>query len=91
MKQVELYNHNKTTYENITRIFETSNKCATVQPTGSGKSFLIFKLAQDNSDKTIIVFEPNRQIIGRVSKQMKEYGIDKIRTYTYKKLNSQHK
>ena len=91
MKQVELYNHNKTTYENITRIFETSNKCATVQPTGSGKSFLIFKLAQDNSDKTIIVFEPNRQIIGRVSEQMKEYGIDNIKFYTYQKLNSQHK
>ena len=91
MKQVELYNHNKTTYENITRIFETSNKCATVQPTGSGKSFLIFKLAQDNSDKTIIVFEPNRQIISRVSEQMKEYGIDNIKFYTYQKLNSQHK
>ena len=91
MKQVELYNHNKTTYENITRIFETSNKCATVQPTGSGKSFLIFKLAQDNSDKTIIVFEPNRQIISRVSEQMKEYGIDNIKLYTYQKLNSQHK
>lgn len=91
MKQVELYNHNKTTYENITRIFETSNKCATVQPTGSGKSFIIFKLAQDNSDKTIIVFEPNRQIIGRVSEQMKEYGIDNIKFYTYQKLNSQHK
>ena len=91
MKQVKLYNHNKTTYENITRIFETSNKCATVQPTGSGKSFLIFKLAQDNSDKTIIVFEPNRQIISRVSEQMKEYGIDNIKFYTYQKLNSQHK
>ena len=91
MKQVELYNHNKTTYENITRIFETSNKCATVQPTGSGKSFLIFKLAQDNSDKTIIVFEPNRQIISRVSEQIKEYGIDNIKFYTYQKLNSQHK
>lgn len=91
MKQVELYNHNKTTYENITRIFETNNKCATVQPTGSGKSFLIFKLAQDNSDKTIVVFEPNKQIIGRVSEQMKEYGIDNIKFYTYQKLNSQHK
>ena len=91
MKQVELYNHNKTTYENITRIFKTSNKCATVQPTGSGKSFLIFKLAQENSDKTIIVFEPNRQIISRVSEQMKEYGIDNIKFYTYQKLNSQHK
>lgn len=50
MKKVELFKHNKTTYENITRVFETSNKCATVQPTGSGKSFLIFKLAQDNAE-----------------------------------------
>ena len=91
MKQVVLYNHNKTTYENIVRIFENDNKCAAVQPTGSGKSFLIFKLAQDNSDKTVVVFEPNKQIIGRVSEQMKEYGIDNIKFYTYQKLNSQHK
>ena len=91
MKQVVLYNHNKTTYENIVRIFENDNKCAAVQPTGSGKSFLIFKLAQDNSDKTIVVFEPNKQIIGRVSEQMKEYGIENIKFYTYQKLNSQHK
>ena len=91
MKQVVLYNHNKTTYENIVRIFENDNKCAAVQPTGSGKSFLIFKLAQDNSDKTVVVFEPNKQIISRVSEQMKEYGIENIKFYTYQKLNSQHK
>lgn len=91
MKKVELFKHNKTTYENITRIFETSNKCATVQPTGSGKSFLIFKLAHDNSNKTVVVFEPNKQIIGRVSEQMKEYGIENIKFFTYQKLNSQHK
>lgn len=91
MKKVELFKHNKTTYKNITRIFETSNKCATVQPTGSGKSFLIFKLAQDNSNKTVVVFEPNKQIIGRVSEQMKEYGIENIKFFTYQKLNSQHK
>ena len=91
MKKVELFKHNKTTYDNITKIFETSNKCATVQPTGSGKSFLIFKLAQDNSDKTVVVFEPNKQIIGRVSEQMKEYGIENIKFFTYQKLNSQHK
>lgn len=91
MKQVVLYNHNKTTYENIVRIFENDNKCAAVQPTGSGKSFLIFKLAQDNFDKTVVVFEPNKQIIGRVTEQMKEYGIDNIQFYTYQKLNSQHK
>ena len=91
MKKVELFKHNKTTYENITRVFETSNKCATVQPTGSGKSFLIFKLAQDNSDKTVVVFEPNKQIIGRVSEQMKEYGIENVKFFTYQKLNSQHK
>lgn len=91
MKKVELFKHNKTTYENITRVFETSNKCATVQPTGSGKSFLIFKLAQNNSDKTVVVFEPNKQIIGRVSEQMKEHGIENIKFFTYQKLNSQHK
>ena len=91
MKKVELFKHNKTTYDNITKIFETSNKCATVQPTGSGKSFLIFKLAQDNSDKTVVVFEPNKQIIGRVSEQMKEYEIENIKFFTYQKLNSQHK
>lgn len=86
MKRVELYKHNKATYDNITRIFETGNRCAVVQPTGSGKSFLILKLAQDNPDKKIVVFEPNKYIISRVSKQSKEYGITNIEFLTYQKL-----
>lgn len=91
MKQVELYNHNKITYDNIKRIFSTNNKCAVVQPTGSGKSFLIFKLAQDNPNKIIVIFEPNKQIISRISEQIKEYGIENIKIFTYQRLNSQYK
>ncbi len=91
MKKVELYKHNKTTYENITRIFEAGNRCAVVQPTGSGKSWLIMALAQDNPDKSIVVFEPNRYIISRVSEQMKEYGIENVVFYTYQKLNKMNK
>lgn len=86
MKTVELYNHNKKTYENIVRLFQTEKRVAVVQPTGSGKSFLIFKLAQDNADKKITMFVPNRNIRTRITSQAKEYGIKNLVIYTYQKL-----
>lgn len=34
---IELYAHNKKTYDKLTQMFETDNRVGVVQPTGSGK------------------------------------------------------
>ena len=60
----DLKPHNKETYKKIKSILQTNNKTCVIQPTGSGKSYLILKLIFDNEDEA-----------GRVALQkVKEYG-----------------
>ena len=48
---VGLFGHNQKIYENIHRMYnEGIQRVAVVQPTGSGKSLLMAKLVEDNSD-----------------------------------------
>ncbi len=45
----DLKPHNKETYEKMQNILQSNNKTCIIQPTGSGKSFLILKLIEDYS------------------------------------------
>lgn len=49
---VHLYEHNKTTYENIVKLYEEHDRVAYVQPTGTDKSFIMLKLIEDNPEKS---------------------------------------
>lgn len=51
--QTELYSHNKRAYENAVSLLETRKKAAVIHTTGTGKSFIAFKLCEDNPDKKI--------------------------------------
>ena len=44
---INLFEHNQESYENIKEHFKTNNRTCVIQPTGSGKSFLILKLIED--------------------------------------------
>ena len=57
-----LNTHNKITYENIVDLFKTKNKVAVVQPTCTGKSYLIIQLIKDNKYKRIVVCSPSMYI-----------------------------
>lgn len=86
MKAVNLFSHNEKTFENIITVFENGKNAICIQPTGTGKSFILLKLCQHYSDKKMLVIEPNRYIIQTVSSKAKEYGIDNIEFMTYQKL-----
>lgn len=60
----DLKPHNKETYKKLKEILKTNNKTCAIQPTGSGKSFLILKLIEDyaEQDRDIIVIEPQKYI-----------------------------
>jgi len=45
--EIELYAHNKNTYENVNRLWQEGNYVAVVQATGTGKSMLIAKVMSD--------------------------------------------
>lgn len=86
MKAINLFSHNKGTFENIVNVFDSGKNAICIQPTGTGKSFILLKLCQHYSDKKMLVIEPNRYIIQTVLSKANEYRIDNIEFMTYQKL-----
>ena len=73
---VELYEHNKRTYQNLTELFKTHDRVACVQPTGTGKSFIMLKLIEDNPDKKFLVTSPSIYIFEQIKTHAMESGVD---------------
>ena len=54
--KVDLLPHNQEAYEKICQMYDKGiQRVAVVQPTGSGKSFLMAKLIEDNSESRFFV------------------------------------
>ena len=87
---INLYEHNKETYEKLKEILKTNNKTCAIQPTGTGKSFLILKLIEDYAEQNrdIIVIEPQKYIFNQLREKIQKYGllIDNVKFITYSAL-----
>lgn len=87
---INLYEHNLETYEKIREILKTNNKTCAIQPTGTGKSYLILKLIEDYAEqiRDIIIIEPQKYIFHQLREKMEEYGlsIDNVKFITYSAL-----
>lgn len=59
---MHLYEHNQTAYNAAVTMLSKRGKAAVIHPTGTGKSFIGFKLCEDNPDKTICWLSPSRYI-----------------------------
>ena len=59
---ISLYAHNKAAYEAAAELLRETGKAAVVHPTGTGKSFIGFKLCEDNPDKTVCWLSPSEYI-----------------------------
>lgn len=59
---MELFQHNRTAYDNALDMTTQSGKVAIIHPTGTGKSFIAFQLALDNPDKRICWMSPSEYI-----------------------------
>ena len=59
---MHLYSHNQLAYEAAATMLAERGKAAVIHPTGTGKSFIGFKLCEDNSDKTILWLSPSKYI-----------------------------
>lgn len=86
----DLKPHNKETYGKLKNILQTNNKTCIIQPTGSGKSYLILKLIEDYaaSGRDIIIIEPQKYIFDQLQKKMDKYGLpkDNVKFLTYSAL-----
>ena len=86
---IKLFEHNLEAYNAAVRMLDTTGKTAVIHPTGTGKSFIGFKLAEDNPDKHIIWLTPSEYIVKTQLENLKKEGgaeLDNITFITYAKL-----
>ena len=47
---IKLYEHNQQAYDSALSLMDETGKAALIHPTGTGKSFIGFKLAEEHPD-----------------------------------------
>ena len=87
---IQLFKHNQIAYEATVKMLTERKKAAVIHPTGTGKSFIGFKLCEDNPDKTICWLSPSRYIYQTQLENLAEtsggYEPKNVKFYTYAKL-----
>ena len=66
--EIELYKHNKIIYGELTAFLSKHDKGYVVQPTGTGKSYLMAKYISEHKGENIIVVAPNNIILEELKK-----------------------
>ncbi len=59
---ISLFEHNETAYRSALTMLRITGKTAIVHPTGTGKSFIGFKLCEDNPDRKVCWLSPSEYI-----------------------------
>ncbi len=59
---ISLFTHNDEAYSSACLMLESAGKAAIIHPTGTGKSFIGFKLCEDHPDKTVCWLSPSDYI-----------------------------
>ena len=87
---MHLFEHNQTAYNAAVRMLSERGKAAVIHPTGTGKSFIGFKLCEDNPDKIVCWLSPSRYIyqtqLENLSETSDGYQPENVKFYTYAKL-----
>lgn len=87
---IKLYSHNQKAYDLAVAMLEDTKKAAIVHPTGTGKSFIAFKLCEDHPDKTICWISPSEYIFSTQLENLYQatngFKPNNIVFFTYAKL-----
>ncbi|PZT57452.1 Helicase associated domain protein [Paenibacillus silvae] len=78
---IDLYPHNQETYEKIIVAWETQNRVATVQATGTGKSMLILKCLFTYPEGKKLVLAPSNHILDQLAGKVDELPNTILMTY----------
>ena len=86
---LRLFEHNEKAYRAAVRMMEQYGKAAIVHPTGTGKSYIAFKLIEDNPEKVVIWLSPSKYILKTQLESLKrndpDFPLANIHFYTYAK------
>ena len=86
---IKLFEHNRIAYEAAVAMLASTGKAAIIHPTGTGKSFIGFKLCEDNPEKTVLWLSPSEYIFKTQLEALKKasgYVPENIEFFTYAKL-----
>ena len=87
---LRLFEHNEKAYRAAVRMMEQYGKAAIVHPTGTGKSYIAFKLIEDNPEKVVLWLSPSEYIFKTQLESLKrndpDFPLANIHFYTYAKL-----
>ena len=86
---IELFKHNQDAYTAALQMLQTTGKAAVIHPTGTGKSFIAFKLCEDHPEKTICWLSPSSYIFKTQLENLRKAGgndLENIRFFTYARL-----
>ncbi len=84
-EEVTLLPHNQIIYEEILKFLKAEKKGYIVQPTGTGKSYLMAKYITDHKNENIMVIAPNNIILSEMKKILGA-NIKKVLFVTYQYL-----
>ncbi len=88
--KISLFEHNQRAYESAMSMLQEAGKAAVVHPTGTGKSFIGFKLCEEHPAQVICWLSPSEYIfktqLENLSKAAKGYTPENIVFFTYAKL-----
>ena len=87
---LRLFEHNEKAYHAAVWMMEQYGKAAIVHPTGTGKSYIAFKLIEDNPEKVVIWLSPSEYIFKTQLESLKrndpDFSLANVHFYTYAKL-----
>ena len=87
---LRLYEHNRRAYTAAVAMLEDMGKAAVIHPTGTGKSFIAFKLAESNIDSRICWLSPSEHIyntqVENLKRAINNDSPKNITSMTYAKL-----
>ncbi len=87
---ISLYEHNRNAYHAVLSLFETCGNACVIHPTGTGKSFIGFKLCEEFPKARVCWLSPSERIfktqIENLAKVTKGYFPKNIVFFTYARL-----
>ena len=90
LMSIQLFSHNQTAYCAALEMLQETGKAAIVHPTGTGKSFIGFKLCEDFPKSTVCWLSPSEYIFKTQVENLKAvsdgYEPKNVKFFTYAKL-----
>ncbi len=86
---ISLFEHNDAAYKAAVKMLDEKGKAAVIHPTGTGKSFIGFKLCEDNPNAVVCWLSPSEYIFKTQVENLEKAGgsiNENVKFFTYSKL-----